>query len=117
MGIKLDAILEIDEGTTPKITATFTDESGEAIVDTAFNLVTIAVRDYHAGTVLRAATAVSVLGSAVSTWLTQTETAILDTVHTAEYRIITVVAQYSGDRWITDEVYIKINNLAGYSVP
>jgi len=117
MPLDLDILLTVNEGSTPKITASLTDEAGVAVPDAQIQSVTVAVHDYISGEELRAATAATPSGGIVTTWLTKEETRIIDTTLEYEHRVITVVAQYATTRYATAQAFIKVNNLRQHSVP
>ena len=116
MALEIDALLEVNEGTTPIITGTLKDENGTLVPDESINAVTMAVHDYTAGTELRAATALTPASSVVTSWLTQAEARIIDSDLDYEYRVVTMSAQYSTTKSVTEEVFIKVINLRHHEV-
>ena len=116
MGLIVDSLLDVNEGSTPKITGTLYDENDDLVEDSNIDAVTMAIHDYDSGTEIREATALTPSSSVVTSWLTRAETRILDSDLDYEYRVITLVAQYATTKYITKEINLKVLNLRHHSV-
>lgn len=110
-------IITVNEGSTPRIEGTVTDETGALVPDADVVSATLAVHDYNAGTQLRAPGAITITGGSFSAWLTRAETRILTAALEYEHRVITVDVQLSGNRYASGEAYVKVVNLRHVTVP
>ena len=112
-----DILLECYEGETPRITGTLYDQEDQLVPDDLIQSVTVMVYDLNSGITLRAATTVTTSDSKWETWLTETETAILDQTLDYELKIVTILSSYlSGTdvRHANAEAKVKVNNLTIY---
>jgi hypothetical protein len=116
MSLNITASAVVNEGTTPKITATLKDENGSLVPDDSIDSITIAIHDYNTGTELREAEVLIPSDSVVTTWLSLEETRIIDSALEYEHRVVTITAQYLTSRYVSREINIKILNLRHYSV-
>ena len=109
-------LIAVDEGTTPKISITLTDETGTLIPDASINEVKVRIDDYNTEVEIRAWATASPSDSIVTVWFTEAETAILDDTQVMELKEVTVRVQYATSKYATSARHVQIDNLKFYDV-
>ena len=104
-------MMQVNEGTTAYLSATFADKTGIAEVPTT---VVYRIDDVRSGTEIRGATAVSA-ASTVEITLSPADNRILGTAQNYETRRVTVVASYGASDQVTAEYTYRVTPLVGIS--
>jgi hypothetical protein len=107
---------ECNEGETPIITSTTTGSNSVDLEVASIDSIKCSVYDYFTGTEIRAEAAITPIANPVSTTLTESETRIINTGLTYEYRVITFLVTYDTDKHINDEYILRVKNLRHHSV-
>ncbi len=102
-------MMQVNEGTTAYLSATFADKTGIAEVPTT---VVYRIDDVRSGTEIRGATAVSA-ASTVEITLSPADNRILSTAQNYEARRVTVVAAYGAADQVTAEYVYRVMSLVG----
>ncbi len=104
-------MMQVNEGTTAYLSATFSDKTGTA--DTP-STITYRIDDVHSGTEIRNATTVTA-ASTVEITLSPVDNRILNTAQNYETRRVTVVASYGASDQVTAEYTYRVTPLVGVS--
>jgi len=102
-------MMQVNEGTTAYLSATFADKTGVAETPTT---VVYRIDDVRSGTEIRGATAVSA-ASTVEITLSPADNRILSTAQNYEVRRVTVVAAYGAADQVTAEYVYRVMSLVG----
>lgn len=81
----------VNEGTTHDWSIALTDQDGAALTPTK---ATLRIDDEYSGTIIRAATDISTLGSTMVVTVTSAETAMVNVYADFEVRILTIELEY-----------------------
>ena len=104
-------MMQVNEGTTAYLSATFADKTGVAETPTT---VVYRIDDVRSGTEIRGATAVSA-ASTVEITLSPADNRILSAAQNYEARRVTVVAAYGAADQVTAEYTYRVTPLVGVS--
>ena len=102
-------MMQVNEGTTAYLSATFADKTGVAETPTT---VVYRIDDVRSGTEIRGATAVSA-ASTVEITLSPADNRILSAAQNYETRRVTVVASYGATDQVTAEYTYRVTPLVG----
>jgi hypothetical protein len=100
----------VNEGSTHVVTASFSDEDGNAVIPTS---ASYRVDDAASGTVVIAATAVTPTAAVIDIVIPAAKNMILNAGRSLEQRVLTVTFTYSGGKTGTGEYHYHVKNLRG----
>ena len=107
---------ECNEGDSPIITSTSTGSNDVDLEAAYIDEVLCSVYDYFTGTEIRAEAVITPIANPSSITLTETETRIINTGLTYEYRVVTFLVTHNTTKHINDEYILRVKNLRHHSI-